>query len=229
MHYFKTTVLVTGLFFVNLNYAQTKTNLGLKKELDSIYIVDQKYRELLSSPLLQTKTDSIAESFKVPGKELMSYLIQRMQQSDSLNMKRIRIICSEYGYPGKSLVGAPTNEAVFFVIQHSNSIDEYLPLIKTAAENGELPFHLYAMMLDRALMYHGKAQVYGTQGKGFERLNPQTNKKEFIRIIWPIENPEEVNERRKKAGFDQTVEENAKRLGIEYKALTLDDVKKMQL
>ena len=46
-------------------------------------------------------------------------------------------------------------------------------------------------------------------------------------FIWPIENPETVNERRKKAGFDETIEEYAKILfgdDFEYKPLTIEQI-----
>jgi hypothetical protein len=39
--------------------------------------------------------------------------------------------------------------------------------------------------------------------------------------------PESVNELRKEAGFTTTVEENSKRLGVEYKHYTLQEVKKI--
>ncbi|MDR0794291.1 MAG: hypothetical protein LBE82_13365 [Chitinophagaceae bacterium] len=214
--------------FIDSSYqVDQHINYDLKKELDSISIADQKYREITFSSL-QTKADSFAAVFKVPENELADYLIKTMQQTDSSNIKRVKEICSQYGYPGKSLVGTPTNEAAFYVIQHSLNIDEYLPLIKKAADNGELSFRLYAMMLDRSLMYHGQEQMYGTQVKGFYTTNSQSGKREFVRIVWPIKNPAQVNERRKQAGFDRTVEENANRLGTEYKVLTLEDVKKMQ-
>ena len=73
------------------------------------------------------------------------------------------------------------------------------------------------MMEDRYLMNEGKMQVYGTQGMSNDNGS----------YIWPIENPETVNERRKEAGFTQTIEEYAKDLfgeDFEYRALTLDDV-----
>jgi hypothetical protein len=133
-------------------------------------------------------------------------------------MRRVRAIIRRYGYPGKTLVGTPSNEAVFYVIQHSNSIPQYLPLIKRAADQGELPFRLYAMMLDRQLMNTGKAQIYGTQGRSYIGQAP---------FIWPIEDPAHVNERRKKAGFDLNVEQNAQRMNIPYQVLTLEEVRKM--
>jgi hypothetical protein len=36
-----------------------------------------------------------------------------------------------------------------------------------------------------------------------------------------------VNERRKKAGFELSVEDNAQRMHIPYQVLTLEDVRKM--
>jgi len=221
-------IIVLTFFCILKSFGQTKINPGLKKELDSIYIEDQKYRELLFSDILRTRADSIAGLYNIPKSELPGYLMNAMQKADSLNMIRIEQIIDQYGYPGKSLAGEPTNEAAFFVIQHSQKIDQYLPLIKKAADKKELSFKLYAMMLDRSLMYHGKEQVYGTQGKGIQIINTETGKKEFKMIIWPIKHSNTVNKRRKKAGFDETVEENAKRLGIDYKPLTLKEVENMK-
>ena len=208
---------------------QSKINQNLKKELDSIFIEDQKFRELISSDLLQTKADSLAASFKIPTNELTNYIVKMIPVKDSLNLERVEEIIKQYGYPGKSLVGKGTNEAAYFVIQHSNKIDQYLPLIKQAIDKKELAFTLYAMMLDRSLMYNGKEQMYGTQAKGLKVLNTETGKKEFKYVIWPIQNHSAVNQRRKKAGFTSTVEDYAKQnLGIDYKVLTLDEIRKME-
>jgi len=73
---------------------------------------------------------------------------------------------------------------------------------------------------------------YQTAVVRFNRLrefgtNPVTGTVEQHSITWPIQDPTHVNERRKKAGFDQTVEQNAKRLGIDYYALTMEQVKAM--
>ena len=95
-------------------------------------------------------------------------------------------------------------------------------MIKKAGKKNELPKTLVAMMEDRLLVQEGKEQIYGTQGSGFNTKNGWTM------IIHPIKNPEKVNKLRKKVGFTETVEENAKRLGIDYKVLTLEDVKKLK-
>lgn len=74
------------------------------------------------------------------------------------------------------------------------------------------------MMLDRQLMHLGKPQVYGTQGMNYNDQPP---------FIWPIEDAAHVNERRKKAGFALSVEDNAQRLHIQYQVLTLEQVQRL--
>ncbi|RZK32681.1 MAG: hypothetical protein EOO63_00580 [Hymenobacter sp.] len=198
--------------------AQRVANPRLKHELDSLYHIDQLYREAMLVPEKHYLADSLAAVLHFPAGQEQSQLIGLMLRTDSSNIKRIGAIVQQYGYPGKKLVGAPTNEAAFYVIQHSNRIPQYLPLIKQAADRGELPFRLYAMMLDRQLMYTGKPQIYGTQGRNYQGQ---------ASFIWPIEDPAHVNERRKKAGFDQTVEQNAQRMNIPYQVLTMEQVKAM--
>ncbi|RZK23281.1 MAG: hypothetical protein EOO63_17795, partial [Hymenobacter sp.] len=179
--------------------AQQSLNPHLKHELDSIYHVDQLYREAMMVPEQHYLADSLAAVHHFPTGQEEAHLMRLMLQTDSSNIKRISAVIQQYGYPGKSLVGTPTNETAFYVIQHSNRIPQYLPLIKQAADRGELSFRLYAMMLDRELLQHNKAQVYGTQGFNFGGTNAKTGKPEQHNIIWPIQDPAHVNERRKKA------------------------------
>ncbi|MDQ2792430.1 MAG: hypothetical protein M3Y12_00265 [Bacteroidota bacterium] len=208
--------------------AQATINFSLKHELDSIYAVDQRWRSMLFEPRVRYRPDSLATALGVPKASLNNYVMHRMLQTDSANQVRMKAILKQYGYPGKALVGEPTNEAAWYVIQHSPAIGTYLPLIKKAAGNGELPFYLYAKMLDRQLMRDGKEQRYGTQAMSYNILNAQTGRREPQPLfMWPIEDAARVNERRRKAGFPETVEQNAAALGIQYQVLTLSDVKKM--
>jgi hypothetical protein len=204
-------------------------NTGLKKELDSIYVLDQKYRALLSIAQQPKKADSLAAIYRVKKENLSDHLWTLQAEIDESNMERIEAIIKQFGYPGESLVGSPTNEAVFYVIQHSDKIDQYLQLIEEAARKKQLPFRLYAMMKDRSLMQNEKEQIYGTQASGFSALNKKTGKAEWTWIIWPVEDPENVNKRRKEAGFEHTVEENARRLQVEYKVLTIEEVNRMKV
>jgi hypothetical protein len=202
-----------------LTHAQRATiNPRLKRELDSLYRVDQVYRAAMFANNKQHLIDSLAAALHIPADDVPPRLIGLMLQTDSTDIQRVRALIQRYGYPGKTLVGTPANEAAFYVIQHSSSIAHYLPLIKQAADQGELPFQLYAMMLDRQLMYLGKPQIYGTQGRNYNGQPP---------FIWPIEDAVHVNERRKKAGFALSVEDNAQRLHIPYQVLTLEQVQRL--
>ena len=213
-------------FTVRNTAAQTKPSPALRRELDSIFVVDQHYREMVMQSFTPAGAQVVAAKLDMTVQQASTFLGRRMQRNDSSDLHRIDQIMRQYGYPGKSLVGVPTNEAAFYVIQHAPlaTINQYLPQIKRAAEQGELPFRLYAMMLDRQLMYQGQEQVYGTQGRSYMVKNPTGRLQQKI-LIWPIKDAASVNQRRKQAGFEQTVEENAKRLSTTYRVLTMEEAK----
>lgn len=143
---------------------------------------------------------------------------------DSTNLLRVAQIIRQYGYPGKTLVGEPTNEVALLIIQHTARIPEFLPLIVWAVKQGEVPFRLYALMLDRKLMHEGRPQVYGSQGRSF-RVPNALGQTETVNLIWPVENVASVNKRLKKPGVESSVEENAHRLGIPYRVVTMPQVR----
>ena len=219
--------LLLGLF-AQPAMAQNPLNLRLKRELDSIYTVDQRWRMMLFDQRISRRPDSLARALGVAREELGPIIGRRMAQTDSTNLVRIKAIMKQHGYPGKALVGEPANETAWLVIQHSDDIKQYLPLIKKAASKGELPFYLYAQMLDRQLMRTGKEQLYGTQAMGYNITNPTTGRREVQPpFVWPIKDAGGVNARRKQAGFTTTVEQNAAVLGIPYRVVTLKNVEKM--
>ncbi|HEV7379397.1 MAG TPA: DUF6624 domain-containing protein [Dyadobacter sp.] len=220
-------ILCIGLLVSFCSVGQN-INTPLKRELDSIYVLDQKFRALMHLAQQPQKRDSLAKHYQVEPENLTSQLWDLQSEVDESNLKRVEEIIRQYGYPGTAMVGSPTDEAVFYVIQHSDKIDQYIPIIEKAAKEKQLPFRQYAMMLDRWLVQSEKEQVYGTQASSFSTKNKQIGKAEQVWIIWPISDPANVNQRRKEAGFELTVEENAKRLQVDYKVLTLAEVLKMK-
>lgn len=62
-------------------------------------------------------------------------------------LKQIQVILKELPGSLSSLATRqipcwwPSNEAAFYIIQHSTQIDNYLPTIKNAANKKELPFY----------------------------------------------------------------------------------------
>ena len=180
---------------------EERYDLPLRQALDSILELDQKYRAQMHSG-----------DWNDWGRQM---------DIDSSNIRYIDSLMAVQGYPGKTLVGEPANRAAWYVIQHSNRIDQFLPQIKAAAEAGELPFRLYAMMLDRSLMQQDKPQLYGTQGMSFFMGTPDE-----VNLIWPIEDADNVDARRREAGFEQTLETYGKDLfgpGFEFRAYTLEE------
>lgn len=197
--------------------AKPSLDLGLKRRLDSIAVLDQKFRNLMKEETQEGRA-ALGKKMGLSEAEYNGDLWKLQSVIDSVNILYVEQILKTRGYPGKSMVGEPTNTAAWNVLQHSEKIGEYLPMVKKAGEAGELPMNLVAMMEDRYLMYENKPQIYGTQGR------VENNGERFI---WPIENPESVNERRKKAGFDETIEEYAKQLFGEdfvYKPKSLEEV-----
>jgi len=175
---------------------------ALQKELDSILELDQKYRK-----------DFSMDTWKM------------QMEIDSTNMQYIAKVIEAHGYPGKSMVGGKAGKAAWYVIQHSNKIQDYIGTIKKAAEAGELPFRLYAMMLDRHLMQQNKPQIYGTQGSTYYMDSPKE-----IAFIWPIKNVDSVNILRKEAGFLKDLEDYAKDLfgeDFEYEQYTIEQINEL--
>jgi len=204
---------------------EKEINQELKTELAQIMRLDQKYRSYLNqvsdNPAFK---DSLISAWNVPEDSLMNSIWDRQLETDSLNQIRVAEIINKYGYPGKTMVGENENRAVWYVIQHApvDTINKYLPIIKEAANNGELSKALVGMMEDRMLMFQGKEQIYGSQGQSIRLKNG-----EQLWVIWPVKDPDNVNELRKEVGFNDTIEENAKAMGIEYKAYTLEELKEI--
>lgn len=217
----KKLLIILLLLISAVAYGQSRFNKTLKKQLDSVMIKDQLYRDTLSLLMDPNKADSVVKTLPVTKDQATGYYWKKQERLDSLNLVFIEAVIKKYGYPGKTLVDTPANETAWYVLQHSPKIEKYFDVIKQAAESGELPFRLYAMMLDRRLMQQGKEQVYGTQVSS-GRLKADKS----AWFVWPIRDAATVNERRKKAGFTQTVEENAQRLDVKYRVVTMDEVVK---
>lgn len=227
-------LLLTASFFQTC--AQSKFNPQLKRELDSISRLNDMSRNFAKAGNVERVADSImkAKRLKNPS-ELLTYLNGLQKKYDSSNFTRIKAIVQQYGYPGKSLVGTPTNEVTVSVLEkylyeHPEEFQQYLPFLKKAAEASEFPFKLYAPFLDKSLMKQGKEQVYGTQIMSVEIAAGSGNRKFTTMkwIVWPIKDAATVNERRKAIGINETVEDYAKANRFTYEALALEDIKRLR-
>lgn len=199
--------------------SKPKLDLSLKQRLDSIGNLDQKYRRLMQTRSLEERKQ-LGESMGLTEAEYSGDLSEMQKVLDSVNMIFVEKYFIEKGYPGKSVVGEESSLVAWNVLQHNpDKIPIYLPLVKKAADAGEIPKTAAAMMEDRYLMLEGQPQIYGTQGMSYDDARGS--------FIWPIEKPETVNKRRKEAGFTETIEEYAKILfgdDFIYEVKTMDQI-----
>ena len=160
-------------------------NLELMDELREIGRTDQLYR-------MHMRTVSEEHGWQSPQ---MDSLWALQNHEDSLNQLRIVAIFSEFGYPGKSLVGPGMASTAFLVIQHASQElqEEYMPLITAAADAEEVSWRSVALLIDRVRLGQGKKQIYGSQlFTDFE--TGQT-------LFSPIENPHQIDSLRESVGL----------------------------
>jgi hypothetical protein len=156
----------------------------------------------------QIRTDIMAVG--MDSKEAIP-LFQRMRQVDSVNQIYVRHLLATSGWPARSQVGEAGARTIFLVVQHSNRafIAQQLPALRRLVKQGEASPTDAALMEDRLRMFSGKKQQYGTQTADWVR-------RDGTLVIWPIQHPAQVNQRRQRLGFTTTVEQNAAQLGAQY-------------
>ena len=211
---------VDDISLETLPTARPRLDLSLKNRLDTIARLDTIYRSLLKLDLSQRK--AFAEKMGLAPEDYTGDLQLRQEVLDTSNLAIIKSYLDRGIYPGKDMVGEPTNLVAFNVIRHNpGQIPQYLDMLKEAGHDGQLPFTLVAAMEDHYLMNQGKPQRYGTQAQ-ITAVNGI--------FIWPIENPQDVNARRSEAGFKTTIEAYAKELignDFKYRVLSLAEVKRL--
>ncbi|WP_417861519.1 DUF6624 domain-containing protein [Winogradskyella sediminis] len=227
MKYQKTLPLILIIIFTSckqeknlkINSETNRIDIELKEKLENILVRDQGIREIVSGNLTTKRETELLFELKLKKTDIKGdKKFDLMREIDSLNLIEVENIIKKYGYPSKSLVGEPANKAVFYVIQHSDKIDKYLPLIRTAAKKGDITKTSLALMEDRNLMRKGKEQIYGTQLKG------KANKKgEWIYFLWPIKDIDSVDIWRKEAGFKQSLKEYLKKMDVEFKLYDISE------
>ena len=192
--------------------------LDIAQKLQEISETEEKLNQLMQSVDLEERI-TLGKELGLSEAEATGDLSKLQSVMDSTHMVYVENIFSTKGYPGKSMVGEPLNVVAWEVLQRNpDKIGEYSDLINEAGKSGELPKEKVATMEDYYLMLNKLPQKYGTQGM---------IKSNGAKFVWPIEDAENVNQRRKEVGFDLTVEEYAKQIfgeNFEYEVLTMDEV-----
>jgi hypothetical protein len=156
------------------------------------------YSELLRLELLgmREKDQKVREGF---SSSMTEETMTAILAVDGEHLGRLKEIVSQYGWPGRSLVGADGAEAAWLLVQHAPSpfMKHCLPLLEDAVEAGESEARHYAYLYDRVQVKDGNLQRYGTQYKFTQ---------EGVLEREPLADPESVDERRVSLGLP-TMEE----------------------
>jgi len=184
----------------NKERAEINLNRPLTDKLDSIYIEDQKFRQMI---------EEIEKKYGYESKE-MKELWKKMGKRDSINLIIVTGIIDKNGWLGPDVVGERGSTTLFLVIQHSNQKvqEKYLPMMTDAVKNGKAQGGNLALLEDRVALGQGKKQIYGSQ----IHRDPKTGKY----FVAPIEDEPNVNKRRASVGLEP-LEDYARHWDIEYK------------
>lgn len=127
----------------------------------------------------------------------------KFAKEDHRNQELVISILEKCGMPTLKEVTQKQMNAIWLGLQHSDKKirKKYFPLVEKAVENRDLSKQQYALMKDRMLMDEGKPQIYGSQIENGK--------------LYKLENPETVNERRKKMGM-KPIEEYLKYFNINF-------------
>lgn len=161
-------------------------NDSVSEELNQVLVDDQKYRVNLND---------IEKKFGSGSKE-MNDCLKMMVINDSINLKKVQQILDQYGWLGSTEVGDKGSTAIFLVIQHSNLVtqEKYLPLLRDAVKHGKTNNEYLALLEDRVAIQQGKKQIYGSQiGKNIQN---------GTYYILPLQDPQNVDKRRKEVGLN---------------------------
>ncbi|HAS39930.1 MAG TPA: hypothetical protein DCS93_05595 [Microscillaceae bacterium] len=198
-----TTLLLAGITFGVYAQNTQPDYKALRNQLEAIYKTDQGVRK-----------DFMKVFKKGPKDPAYKKLIKQMKQVDEKNLRQVTALLDKYGWLPYSKVGEMAGNAQFLVIQHANlkMMQKYLPQMKKMAAKNEASKYNVALMEDRVLMNLGKKQIYGSQARSLFKKGATQSRL----FIWPIEDVQNVNKRRKAMGFTRTVEQQAKDMGAEF-------------
>jgi hypothetical protein len=120
-------------------------------------------RELLEMLALDT---SVRSDLAADGSLYGGYH-PRMREVHDRNAGRLRDIWDQFGWPGKSMVGAEASHAAWVILQHAIAQPEFqragLLALQRLADAGEVDAVEVAMLDDRICSFEGRPQPFGTQ------------------------------------------------------------------
>jgi len=188
-------LLILSVFFLPFSTsnvsAQSYDLKDIDVELCKIYNVDQQIRK------------KIIKAMQNPSLELIS-LQNKKDSIDANNQAYVSNLLDSFGWPDN--LSDTANRAIFLVIDHSDNpySEKYFEMVKDKANQGIISKANAATLQDRILMRANKPQKYGTQTKidiVYYMTDTDVSKNKNVTYIWPIEDPEKVDELRISVGL----------------------------
>ncbi|WEP00775.1 NUDIX hydrolase (plasmid) [Streptomyces sp. FXJ1.172] len=119
-----------------------------------------------------------------------------IQTIDRDNTAWLKVVISEHGWPGITLVGEDGADAARLLAQHADQDLAFqkkaLELLRLAVAAGQAPARHSAYLIDRVRVAEGKRQLYGTQYHGVGAGA----------ALYAVEDPERLDERRDYVGLE---------------------------
>lgn len=169
---------------ISFEIDSSKFNKDIKHSLEEIHKKDQSTRFKLIHLIKANATASAIDSAKAV-----------LLQSDNENIEKVNSIIDQYGWLGPQDVGFTASQGLFLVIQHADLATQkkYLPIVQQAEKDRKILSSNLALLEDRIAMREGRKQLYGSQ-----RFTDKSTGKNYI---YPIFNPDELDNRRKSMGL----------------------------
>ncbi len=167
----------------------------LRSELLDRVKADQDFRRRIIELSAKQRTEP-SEELKTQMRELT----EKGMKIDKENTTWMKGVIEKHGWPGISLVGVDGAQAAFLLVQHADNDPPFqqkcLGLLEAAVKSKEASGTHLAYLTDRVRLKEGKKQVYGTQ----------TTIKDDKVELQPVEEPDQLDQRRKGVGLPPIAE-----------------------
>lgn len=168
---------------------------AITKELMWLFYMDQYYQW----------QNSFKSRYKNAYTDFSSKQIDSLKNKEfHANVKRIKEIISKHGYLWNRDVGKEAAHAMWIIVQHADFDrpfqEEYLVQLKLAVDRNDAGPQDLAYLTDRVRKGKGEKQLYGTQ-MIYKTIADSTGHKSIKTELWPVEDPEELDTRRKSVGL----------------------------
>jgi hypothetical protein len=183
---FRSTASIALVAFSLLAASSTFANESLRHELLEMGKRDQEVRERMIA--LMTTVD-----LRAPTPEWIA-IADEMNAIDRENMRRLVEIVTEFGWPGRTLVGREASQAAEGMLQHAEleQLRQLVPFLRDAVARRDAASAQLAMAEDQIRVEEGRSQIYGTE---------VTQGPDGVPKLYPLEDPESVDERRRAVGL----------------------------